>query len=85
MVNSLLVDRFKLKVHFEDRQATVYAIPPPKGEPKLKKADDSERAFCKPDVTALPTTGGQGPLIAWRCQNTTLAQLAHNLGLWAGC
>src|SRR5436305_14336493 len=62
------------------RDAMKYEMP----RCKLKHADETERSFCKPDATALPTTGNIGPMIAWRCQNTTIAELAHNLGLWAG-
>ena len=42
MLQNLLIERFKMKVHFEDRPITrVYAWSAAK--PKLKKADPSER------------------------------------------
>src|SRR5262249_6400474 len=52
MLRALLEDRFKLVTHKETRPATAYAFLPPKGELKLKKADPSDRAGCRPDPGA---------------------------------
>jgi uncharacterized protein (TIGR03435 family) len=84
MLRSLLEDRFKLTTHKEDRPATVYAVVMPRNESKLKKADASTRAGCRPDPGAVPTTGGAAPMVAWTCQNTTVADLAKNVQQWAG-
>ena len=83
MLRALLEDRFKLATHKESQQATAYAFLPPKGELKLKKANPSDRAECKPDPGAVSTTGGL-PMVAFTCQNTTIAELAKNIGQWAG-
>ncbi|MEO6815494.1 MAG: TIGR03435 family protein, partial [Edaphobacter sp.] len=42
MEQSLLADRFKLKVHFETREMPVYALVVAKGGPKLTPAKDGE-------------------------------------------
>jgi len=84
MLRALMADRFKLATHSEDRPATVYALVAPKGETKLKKADELERASCKPAGNTLPVSGDPSPMLAYRCQNTTLGQLAQNLPIWAG-
>lgn len=42
MEQSLLADRFKLKVHFETREMPVYALVVAKGRPKLTPAKDGE-------------------------------------------
>ena len=42
MEQSLLADRFKLKVHFETREMPVYALTVAKGGPKLTPAKDGE-------------------------------------------
>jgi uncharacterized protein (TIGR03435 family) len=42
MEQSLLADRFKLKVHFETREMPVYALVVAKGSPKLTPAKDGE-------------------------------------------
>jgi uncharacterized protein (TIGR03435 family) len=82
MLRALLEERFKLKTHKEDRPATVYAIVQPKTELKLKKADSASRASCRPDPSAVQ--GSKTPMQAWTCQNTTIADLARNIQLWAG-
>jgi uncharacterized protein (TIGR03435 family) len=84
MLRSLLEDQFGLKTHQEEQQATVYAIVVPKGQSKLKKAEDSERAGCKPDPGAAPVTGNPAPTIAFSCKNTTMAEFATNVQQWAG-
>jgi uncharacterized protein (TIGR03435 family) len=84
MLHALLTDRFKLVTHTEDQMATVYAIIAPRGGTKLKKADTMERASCNPDANA-PAIGAAGaPSIAYRCQNTTMAELAEKVQQWAG-
>jgi len=81
MLHALLEDRFKLKTHQEERQATVYAILPPKGELKMTKADPSERAGCRADREAVPAT--PGATAAYTCVNTTMKELAKNIQQWA--
>ena len=62
----------------------MYALVVPKGALKLKRADETERAGCKPDPGAAPVSANATPTIAYRCQNTTMAELAHNVQQWAG-
>lgn len=83
MLRSMLEDRFKLVTHKEDRPVTVYALSA-KGETKLKKANPSDRAGCKPDPGAIPQSVGATPMVAWTCTNTAMADLSKNLAQWAG-
>ena len=50
MEQSLLADRFKLKVHFEKREMPVYALVVAKGGPKLTPAEigESSKLFSAP-------------------------------------
>jgi uncharacterized protein (TIGR03435 family) len=79
MLKKLLVDRFKIKMHTEDRPVEVFALLAPKKETKLKKADPASRASCKRVITQ-----GAIPTATVTCQNTTMAQLAEKLRQWAG-
>jgi uncharacterized protein (TIGR03435 family) len=75
MMRELMVERFKIAYHTEDRQVPVFALVA--GKPKLKKADPASRTSCKlnppslaaPDVRVLA------------CQNATLEQFADQLRL----
>jgi uncharacterized protein (TIGR03435 family) len=84
MLQNLFKDRFKLKTHVENQNATVYALVVDKGGPKMKKSDGSDRASCKPDPNAAPPNPNGTPQITWKCVNTTMAELADNLPTWAG-
>jgi len=50
MVRKLLVDRFGLKTHMEQRDMNVYAVTVAKGGPKLKKSESAPDAL--PDQTS---------------------------------
>jgi uncharacterized protein (TIGR03435 family) len=82
MLHGLLMDRFELKTHTENREVTVYALTVGSGKPKLTKADESERSGCNPDVNAPKPVTNMGPMIG--CKNTTMAELAQNLQRMAG-
>ena len=69
MLQSLLAQRFGLKVHKDRQPVTVYALTAVK--PKLKDADAAERSTC----TMSLADGGR----AYTCQNVTMAQLAEKL------
>jgi uncharacterized protein (TIGR03435 family) len=83
MLQNLLIDRFKMKAHFEDRPVTAYTLVTVKH--KLKKADPSTRTGCK---------SGTGPAVAnalfglapraVTCQNITMAQFADQLQIIGG-
>ncbi len=84
MLRNLLEDRFSLKTHKDLQKGTGYAIVIPKGESKLKKADPSERANCRPDPGATPANASGLPMNTITCTNTTMADLAKNVAQWAG-
>jgi uncharacterized protein (TIGR03435 family) len=74
MLRALLVDRFKMTYHTEDRQMPAYTLVA--GKPKMKKADPASRTFCK----AKPAPPGSPPASrVLECQNVTIAQLADRL------
>jgi uncharacterized protein (TIGR03435 family) len=84
MMRTLLIDRFQMKVHMEDRPIDEYAFVAV--NPKLKKADPTSRTYCRrgpgPDEKdprfTHPTMNG---LI--HCQNVTIAQFGEQLQLFA--
>src|SRR3954454_8549517 len=69
MVQSLLAERFGLKVHKEPQPVTVYALTVNKS--KLKDADPAGRSTCKQAAVDGART--------YTCTNTTMAQLAAKL------
>jgi uncharacterized protein (TIGR03435 family) len=88
MLQTILEDRFKLKIHRETRQGPVYELALGKGSPKLKPLQDGS---CVP-----PVIGGPLPVLAdgqRRCRNMvsprgsvameggTLTMLADLLGM----
>ena len=80
MLRSLLADRFKLKVHNEDRPTDAYTLLA--ANPKMKKADPLNRTGCKTG----PGPDGKDPRIAnpnlgrlVTCRNMTMAQFAEQL------
>lgn len=80
MFQALLIDRFRMKVHYEDRPVSGYVLTA--GKPKLQKADPSNRTGCHEG----PGADGKDPRIAnpvlsrlLTCQNMTIAQLAEQL------
>jgi uncharacterized protein (TIGR03435 family) len=82
MVRGLLVDRFELKTHIENREATVYALALKGGKPKMTQANDTERVGCMPDQNAPKPASNIAFMMA--CKNTTMAELAQDLQGWAG-
>jgi uncharacterized protein (TIGR03435 family) len=86
MLRTLLIERFKMKTHFEDRSLNAYTLTASE-KPRLTKADPSSRMRCQegpaagaPDPrTRFPT---RNRLIT--CQNLTMAQFADRLMALAG-
>jgi uncharacterized protein (TIGR03435 family) len=74
MLQALLAERFKLKVHREQQPVTVYALTA--GKPKLQAADPSQRSTCR-------NAAAHGSRI-FSCQNITMAQFAEKLRGAAG-
>jgi uncharacterized protein (TIGR03435 family) len=78
MMRALLVDRFKMVTHYEDRPVDAYTLVADK--PKLKKADPSNRTGCKWGLGQAPRglSDGPPPTMA-TCQNVTMAQFVEQL------
>lgn len=91
MMQALLADRFKLKVHFETRQLPIYALAVAKGGPKLAAAeelppvaesDDRQRAGAVPSLSAGSLRKGvlvlyQGQEAEMTAREATIDQLVH--------
>jgi len=85
MVQVLLMERFNMKAHMEDREVTAYTLIA--ANPKMKKADPTNRTGCKEG----PGPDGKDPRIVnpilarlMNCQNMTMAQFAEELPTQAG-
>jgi uncharacterized protein (TIGR03435 family) len=79
MLRALLVDRFKMTYHTEDRQMPAYTLVA--GKPKMKKADPASRTFCK-DKPAPPGSPPASRVL--NCQNVTMAQFADRFQFMTG-
>jgi len=80
MVRALLIDRFQIKAHTEDRPITAYTLIAV--NPRLKKADPLSRTRC----TEGPGPDGKDPRTTnpmlnrlLTCQNMTMAQIGDEL------
>ena len=85
MVQALLIERFNLKVHMEERPLDAYTLLAV--SPKLHQADPTARTRC----TEGPGPDGKDPRIItpvrnrlMTCQNVTMAQFCEELGVFAG-
>jgi uncharacterized protein (TIGR03435 family) len=79
MIRNLLIERFQMKTHMENRPRDAYALLATR--PKLKKADPSQRARCV-DARTIPNDPRDlNPMISRliSCQNVTMAQFAASL------
>jgi uncharacterized protein (TIGR03435 family) len=74
LMRALLVDRFKMTYHTEDRPVSAYSLVALK--PKMKKADPTSRTSCK--TTAAPVGAPPGSQVL-TCRNVTMAQFADHL------
>jgi uncharacterized protein (TIGR03435 family) len=70
MLRALLIERFKLAFHYEDRPMDAYTLVAAK--PKLTKADPSNRTGCA-------RRNGPGVTPGLVCQNITMAQFAEQI------
>jgi len=80
MLRALLVERFKMATHMEDRPVSAYTLVAVK--PKLKPADPANRTGWKEGpATAAKDTRDTNPILARlvTCQNMTMAQFAEQL------
>jgi len=73
MLRSLLIERFGLKAHMEDRPVSAYTMTAAK-QTKLQKADPQNRTNCK-------SGGGTNPILnrLITCQNMNMTQFAGML------
>jgi uncharacterized protein (TIGR03435 family) len=81
MLRNMLMDRFRLVVHSEEKPVTVYALMTDK--PKLKPADSSGRSKCSEGPALTAALAGVPPQRTITCANTSTAELAdrlHQLG-----
>jgi uncharacterized protein (TIGR03435 family) len=74
MIRSLLVDRFKLKWHTEERPLTTYTLVAVK--PKMKRADPKVRSSCRFENAPAGSPPGSNSLV---CQDVTMEQFADQL------
>ncbi|SEB88903.1 TIGR03435 family protein [Terriglobus roseus] len=84
MLQALVIDRFQMKVHMEERPIFAYRMVA--DHPKLTKADPTKRTRCKQGVGA----DGKDPRVAnpmitqlLTCQNITMKQLGDFLTQYA--
>jgi uncharacterized protein (TIGR03435 family) len=79
-LQALLIDRFKMKVHYEDQPKDAYTLVAV--EPKLQNADPKSRSGCK--TTAAQAEQGAPLTISSlvsvvTCKNVTMAEFAAQL------
>jgi uncharacterized protein (TIGR03435 family) len=80
MLRALLVDRFKIATHTEERPISAYTLVA--ANPKLTKADPSNRTSCKEGpAPASKDLRDARPVLSrlFTCQNITMAQFADRL------
>jgi uncharacterized protein (TIGR03435 family) len=85
MLRSLLVERFGLKQHIEDRPGNAYTLQA--GTPKLKKADPANRASCTDRVEpGEKDPRAANPMVTqyMHCTNVTIDQFARELQGYSG-
>ncbi len=82
MLETLLADRFKLKVHMDSKPMSVFALSLGKGKPRLKESDDSGNSGCQ----GQPQNPAPGtiPYFVVSCHNRTMEQLAQDLRNFGG-
>jgi uncharacterized protein (TIGR03435 family) len=74
MLRSLLIDRYKMTVHFEDRP--VDALTLTANKPKLTRADPANRTGCKRE-SQQPQ--GKALIVRLVCRNMTMEQFAEQI------
>ena len=82
MVQTLLTDRFKLKIHMDTKPMPVFVLSLGKGKPKLKESDGTGPGGCQ----GQPQNPQPGtiPYNVVACHNRTMEQFAQDLRNMAG-
>jgi len=81
MLRSLLAERFELKTHTENREATVYAMILP-AKPKMTPGNPAERSECHVDPTAVKPFPNMGTMVT--CRNFMMSDFAEDLNQATG-
>jgi len=76
MLKPLLIDRFKLTTHTEERPVPVFLLTAGK-HPKLKDADPSARSECRISRGQNGNGPAAKPLKVYTCHNMTMAKFAE--------
>jgi uncharacterized protein (TIGR03435 family) len=79
MLRALLIDRFRMKTHYEDRPVKAYALSADK--PKLAKADPGNRTTCRTAGVVPNDPRDRNPMLTRliSCQDITMTQFAAQL------
>jgi len=81
MLQKLLIERFQMKTHTEERPVSGYVLSAAK--PRLTKADPASRTKCQegPAANSAADPRNRNPILSRliTCQNTTMAQFAERL------
>lgn len=79
MIRALLIDRFQIKWHYENRPIPAYSLVAVK--PKLKKAGPADRSNCKQARVVANDPRDANPRLSQLldCRNMTMAQFAGRL------
>jgi uncharacterized protein (TIGR03435 family) len=79
MLRNLLIERFQIKWHYENRLVKAYSLAAAK--PKLARADTSKRATCREGRVVEDDPRDTNPMLSslFVCQNATTAQFASRL------
>src|SRR5579862_4652681 len=82
-LRNLLIERFQMKTHVENRLRDAYTLVA--GKPKMKRADPANRARCADAKTIPHDPRDANPLMSRfiSCQNVTMAQFAASLHMFA--
>lgn len=82
MLRALLVERFGIQWHYEDRMVDAYSLMPVK--PKMKPGDAARRASCKDAPTMTNDPRDSNPRLArlLLCRNATMSQFAETLQIY---